>query len=717
MAVLNKIRQRSLFLIIVIALALFSFVLADLFRNSGALTSKSQNIIATINGKDISREDFLNQVELFQRQMGPSATSTQVMNRVWDRELRRAVLETQFEELGFTVENEQMKDLIKSRYGQDPTFLNEDGVFDEGKLNEFLANLKVNAKSDANSAALYNQWLQTEASLAVSAKEQAYYNMVKAGVTATVAEGRMEHELENNKVDLRFVQIPYSSIPDSTIAVTKKEIEDYIKKHPKEFEVEASRDINFVQFKEEPTLDDENAIKEELTNYLTQKIEYNEVTKNNDTIQGFSNAEDAESFVNVIAGSDIKYDDRYLFKKDIPATFADSLYNLNKNEVFGPYKDAGFYKLTKMVDAKQLPDSVKSRHILIPYVGAASAGPEVTQTEEQAKTTADSLAGILKGNRSKFESFVTEFSSDKGSVDKGGKYDWYPYNQMVPEFRDFTFEGKTGDLGVVKTVFGFHIIEIEGQKDKKRVVKLATIARKIEPSEQTIDDVFTNTSKFEIAIEKSDFQEVAKEKNYVVRPVNGIKELQENIPGVGNQRSIVRWAFEKERNIGDTERFNVPEGGYVVVQLSGINEDGLMKSENASATVLPIIRKQKKAKQIIDSVEGETVQEIASNQKQSVRTALAVNMKNPTLSGAGREPKVVGTAFALEEGETSGLIEGNNGVYKLEVTKKTPAVELDNYQAMANQLTNTRVNSVNSKLYNALKEAADIEDNRAETVQ
>jgi len=92
-------------------------------------------------------------------------------------------------------------------------------------------------------------------------------------------------------------------------------------------------------------------------------------------------------------------------------------------------------------------------------------------------------------------------------------------------------------------------------------------------------------------------------------------------------------------------------------------------------------------------------------------------MKNPTLSGAGREPKVVGTAFGLEEGETSGLIEGNNGVYMLEVTKITPAVELDNYQAMANQLTNTRVNSVNSKLYNALKEAAEIEDNRAETVQ
>ena len=489
MAVLNKIRQRSLFLIIVIALALFSFVLADLFKNSGALTSKDQNVIATINGKDISREDFLRQVEGVQRQLGPTASSTQAMNRVWDREVRRAVLETQFEELGFTVENEQMKDLIKTRYGQDPTFLNKDGVFDDGKLNEFLANLKANAKSDANSFALYNQWLEAEANLAISAKEQAYYNMIKAGVTATVAEGKMAHELENNKVDLKFVQIPYSSIADSTVTVSKKEISDYIKKHPKDYEVEATRNINYVQFKEEATLEDENNIK---------------------------------------ARSDIKFDDRFLYKKDIPVTYADSVFNLKKNDLYGPFKDAGHFKLVKLAEVSQLPDSVKARHILIPFVGAASADPsKVTQTEEDAKITADSLASVLKNNRSKFAEFVKEFSSDQGSVENEGRYDWYGYNRMVPEFRDFTFEGKTGDLGVVKTAFGFHIIEIEGQKNKQRVVKLATVARKIQPSEQTIDNVFTDTSKFEIALENGDFQDVAKEKNYVVRPVNGIKLLQE----------------------------------------------------------------------------------------------------------------------------------------------------------------------------------------------
>ena len=717
MAVLNKIRQRSLFLIIVIALALFSFVLADLFKNSGALTSKSQNVVATINGKDISREDFLRKVEFAQRQLGPSASNTQAINRVWDLELRQAVLETQFDKLGFTVETEQMKDLIKSRYVQDPTFLNEDGVFDEGKLNEFLANLKANAKTDANSQALYSQWIETEAGLALSAKEQSFYNMVKAGVTATVAEGKMEHELENNKVDLKFVQIPFSSIADSTITVSKSEISAYVKKHPKEFQVEATRNINFVQFKEEATLEDENDIKAELSSLLIDRVEYNEASKTSDTIIGFSKTDDNESFVNVVAGSDIKFDDRYMFKNMIPVTYADSVFNLNKGEIYGPYKDAGFYKLTKVVETTQMPDSVKVRHILIPFMGANSADPTVTQTEAQAKATADSLTSVLKRNRSKFESFVTEFSSDQGSVEKGGKYDWFAYNAMVPEFRDFSFKGKTGDIGVVKTVFGFHIIEIEGQKDKQKAIKLATIARKIEPSERTIDNVFTNTSKFEIGIEKGDFQEVAKEKNYVVRPVNGIKLLQENIPGVGNQRSIVRWAFEDDRSVGDTERFNVPSGGYIVVQLSAINKEGLMSAENASATVNPIIRKQKKAEQIKKNVSGTTVQEVATNQKQSVRTALAVNMKNPTLSGAGREPKVVGTAFGLKEGETSGLIVGENGVYMLEVTKITPAIELDNYQSMANQITNRRVNSVNTSLYNALKEAAEVEDNRAETIQ
>ena len=162
MAILNKIRQRGLFLIIIIALALFSFVLSDLFRNSDALTSKSQNIVASINGKDITRDDFLGKVEATQRQLGPSATNNQVMNRVWDQEVRQAVFDSQFEALGLTVEKDEMKNILQTNLANNPDFQNEAGLFDDNILNEYIANLK-------ETPAAYKQWVDYEISLASNA--------------------------------------------------------------------------------------------------------------------------------------------------------------------------------------------------------------------------------------------------------------------------------------------------------------------------------------------------------------------------------------------------------------------------------------------------------------------------------------------------------------------------------------------------------------------
>jgi parvulin-like peptidyl-prolyl isomerase len=224
--------------------------------------------------------------------------------------------------------------------------------------------------------------------------------------------------------------------------------------------------------------------------------------------------------------------------------------------------------------------------------------------------------------------------------------------------------------------------------------------------------VFRDASNFEIKAGEGDFEALATDKKYTVRPVNGIKVLDENIPGVGNQRPIVRWAFEEDAEVGDIKRFNIPNG-YVIAQLVAKHKEGLMSVEDATARVLPIIRKEKKAKLIKDRISATTLDALATEEKTSIRTASGINMKNPTISGAGREPLVVGAAFGLNEGETSGLIEGANGVYMVEVTKKTPAVELENYQAAANRVEQQKASTVNTKLYNALKEAAEIEDNRA----
>ena len=706
MAVLNKIRQRSLFLILIIALALFSFVLADLFKNSDALTSKSQNIVATINGKDITREYFMQKVEQLQRQMGPSATNTQVMNRVWEQEVRQAVMETQFDELEISVEKDQMRDLLKTSLATNQNFLNEAGLFDENKMNEYIANLKETSPEG------FASWVNYENQVASNALNQNYFNMVKAGLTGTLAEGKLDHELEGNKVDIKYVQVAYSLIPDSIVDVSKSDITSYISKNKNQYKVDASRDIRFVEFKEAASVEDENAIKIELETYVNGRFVDDRGRK--DTIVAFSKVKNNEEYINSISASDIKFDERFVFKSSLPTEAADAIYNLNEGEVYGPYKHNGSFKVTKLIAVKQIPDSAKVRHILIPFTGAQSAGPDVVQTEVEAKVTADSLLTLLKKNRSKFPEFVKGFSSDQGSVAKEGRYDWHAYNTMVPEFNDFEFEGKTGDLGVVKTVFGFHIIEVEGQKNKTKAIQVGTISRKIEPSEATTDKVFRDASNFEINAGKGDFSVLATDNKYTLRPVNGIKVLDENIPGVGNQRPIVRWTFEEDVEVGAIKRFNIPNG-YVIAQLVAKHIAGLMSADDATAKVLPIIRKEKKAKIIMDRVSATTLEDLAAAEKTNVRTAAGINMKNPTISGAGREPILTGTAFGLNEGETSELIEGAKGVYMVQVTKVTPAVELDSYQAAANRVEQEKASSVNTKLYNALKEASEIEDNRAAT--
>lgn len=712
MAILNKIRQRSLFLILVIAMALFSFVLADLFKNTDNFSSKSQNVIATINGVDIDRDDFMAKVENAQRQFAGSLTNTQAMNRVWDQEVNNTILEAQYEALGISVERDQMRDLLRLGVANFEEFKNEDGIYDENKLNEFIANLKAIAPETAilgGSPINYEAWTNYEKDMAATGKQQTYFNMVKAGLIGTLAEGEVEHKLENDKVDFKYVRVPYSSIPDSTITVTKSDISKYIKEHKAQYEVDESRDIRFVEFKEVASLEDETEIKNELTKLLEDREEYNEASESTETVIGFKNTTDDEAFL--AEHSAVKLFNDFMFKSNLPVEHADSIWNLNKGELYGPYKNNNMFMISKVIDVKQIADSVKVRHILTPFVDAVQAGPDVVKTEEQAKATADSILNVIKSNRSKFTDLL-ELSSDLVSNQNNGEIEFAYTAGMAPEFKAYSFDNRVGDIGVVKTDFGFHVIEILSQGDKQRAIKVGNLARVIEPSDETIDKVFNETSKFEIAVADRDFSEVASESDYTVKPVSAVKALDEAIPGLGSQRPIVRWAYEDGVKVGDVKRFNV-QGGYAIVQLTAINEEGLMSTEKASVTALPAIRKEKKAELIKARISGATLEDIASSESQTVQTALAVTMKTPTISGAGSEPKVVGTAFGLTENTLSQPIAGNSGVFVIQVTKFTPAAELPNYQAAANRIGSAKSATVNTALLNALKEAAKIEDNRA----
>ncbi|WP_461532446.1 peptidylprolyl isomerase [Sinomicrobium sp.] len=700
MAVLENIRKRSLILILVIGLALFSFVISDLFRNGGGMNNMTSSI-GEVNGEALSRAEFANDVEFFARQYGEGASTIQVVNQVWDMKVQGALLDQQCEALGINIEKDQIINVVKSNpaFAQDSTFLNDAGLFDEDKFIEFIADLRL------NNPQAYEQWKLQEDALIKSAREQTYFNLIRAGVGATLKEGELAYKLENDKVDIKYVKVPYNTIPDSLVSVTSSEIQKYINEHKEEYKDEASRDVRYVYFEEKPSAEDEKAIKDAVTALLSQRVEYNSATDANDTLPGFAEVENVADFVN--ANSDIPFDTTYVAKSALPASLADTLFGLGINEVYGPYKDGGYYKLSRML-AKKAGGSVKASHVLIAYQGAMRANPQVSRTREEAEAKAKEILAEAQKSGADFAQLARE-NSDGPTAPRGGDLGFFTEGMMVKPFNDFVFANSVGKVGMVETDFGFHVIKVT---DKQDVVQIATIAREIEPSQNTVNNLFTEATKFEMEAVEGDFSEVAKGMELQVRPVNNLKSMDEQLPGVGRQRSLVQWAFNSETGVGDVKRFDVSTG-YIIAQLTNKRKAGLAEAKDVSAIVAPIIRRQKKAQKIAEESNTSSLEDFANSNKVSVATATGLNMKTPTISGAGREPKVVGTAFALGEGETSGVIEGRDGAYMVTVTKKNEAPAQENYATYANTLKTTNRNTVSSRVLSALQETAEIEDNRA----
>ena len=702
MAVLENIRKRTTVLILIIGLALFAFVISGVFTSSNFGGEKVGSSVAEINGEDISIDEFRQEVEVASKRVGPTTSSMQVVNQVWENKVRKTILGEQFEDLGIGIEQDQIVDFLRTTgYAQNPQFQDQNGQFDANMFKQTVADWKV------NNPAQYDAWLQTEAEIVQLAKEQTYFNMVKAGVGATLKEGELDYKLANEKMDIKYVRVPYTSMPDSTINVTKSEIADYVSKHKDEYKQDPARDLQYVYFQEKPSEADQTAIKDEITKLLDDTIEYNSQTDRNDTIRGFRNTTDVAAFLDRY--SDTKFDTIYKAKKNLPSSVADTLMSLNVGQIYGPYKDGDSYKISKMI-ARKPNGSVKASHILLAYAGATRANPEVTRTKEEAEAKAKELLREAKKSGVVFSTLARD-NSDGPSAPNGGDLGYFQRGVMVPAFNDFAFGNSEGSIGMVETDFGFHVIKID---DKEDVVQIATVDREIVPSEETINTLFTSATKFEMETteDESAFSTIAKKDEYVVRPVNKIKALDENLPGLTNQRNIVQWAFNADTEVGDVKRFNI-NNGYAVVQLTGSYAEGVMSAEDASVLVLPKIRKERKAAQIIAANKGKDMSAIASDNGVSVSNASALTVKSPTIPGAGSEPVVVGTAYGMAAGATSGLIQGNTGVFKIEIVKKTEAPKLDNYSVYANALKTGAASRVNTSVYNALKEGSEIEDKRA----
>lgn len=704
MAVLNKIRQQSVFLIVIIAMALFAFVFVDVIDGGGLTSNKEQNTIGTVNGNDISRNDFLNKVENELLSMGTNATNLQAANAVWNNEVRSNLLREQFEKLGLQISDNQLQNALAQNLAGNPAFTNQAGIYDPFMVQEYLADVKENAPD------MYNQFVEFEKSISQNAIEQTYYNLIRAGLTATTFEGKQEYNLENDKTDIEFVQIPFSSIADEDIQVSNKDIEDYIKRNASRFEVEAAIDFQYVIFNENPSTEDEAQIEENIKALLSPQISFNSITGVNDTLPAFSEATDIISFVS--QHSDAPYSDRWFFKNQLSEDISETLFSLEKGDVHGPFKSQGRINLAKVTDIRQMADTVQTRHILISWDGLETAGT-TSRTKEEAKSLADSLLATSRRDPSKFEDLAVQFSDDPNvEENKGDLGDIVPGSISIKQFNDFAFENNKGTSGVVETEVGFFVIKIQEQKNIQKAVQVAFIMKNIQPSEATLNQTFTEATRFESNALRTDFISAAKEAGLDVRPVNRVGELEENIPGIGTNREITNWGFEKNAKVGDVKRFNV-NNGYAIVQLTSKTQKGLMSASEATAQVTPFVRNEMKAKRILNATKGSTLEEVASSNNVEVKRANALNRKSPLIPEAGTEPKVVGAAFGLNQGQSSGLIEGKNGIYMVRVLTKTDSPERDEYSNFISQINSRRAANINNNVFNALKKKAKIEDRRA----
>jgi len=705
MAVLSKIRDRSLFLILIIGMALFAFVASpkDIMN---FFKSDKTNYIGNINGEDISREEFATQIKAFKTQRS-NLNDSQASKAVWDNLLSEKIYSSQLKKAGIVVGEKDIWEALTNDNSikNSPQFQNESGLFDEESLKSYIADLQEDTSVDGKTR--WENWIAYERSLKQNLERNAYLNLVKSGIDVSLEEGKRSYELNNQTVTGNYVFLPFFSIPDSIINVSDSDIEKYINAHKNDFQVKASRSIQYVKFDLLPTIDDKNVIRKELEDLIEDKEEYSKVIKDTLTRTGLKNTIDYTAFL--AEYSDTPFVDDYVFSETLEQKIADSLFNFKEGRIYGPYEEKGYFKISKIVEKKDVP-SVKASHILIAYEGATRANPEIKRTKEAAETEAQRILKKVKRNGVDFAE-EAKVSSDGPTGTRGGDLGWFKEGRMTPKFNDWVFSNEKGNIGLVETDFGFHVIKVDDTKAEQGL-KLATVSKIIVPSEETENAIFVEAETFAADISKGkNFTELAKEKNYIIKNAQKLKRRDDVVPGLpGNNPSIVYWSFDEKSEIGNSKRFDIDKA-YVVALITQKEEEGLQSVESATTIVKPKVIAEKKTSLLTKKLEEGSLDEIALKEKARVQKTGETSFNNPDASALGREKSVLGALLAMKEGEVARGVKGSNGVYAIELIKKTMPAELESYEPYRAQLEK-QLKKDNNTIFNALKDASEIEDYR-----
>ena len=343
MAILGQIRKRSIFLIIVIGMALFAFVISGVFTSNGGFSSNQP--VGEINGEEIDYEMFNLMVEQAQTVYG--LNTTQAVNVAWDQGIKNQALNQELDKLGIDAGKNQLE-LILSRDESiilNPLFQNEIGLFDFNKFSTYISQLKTSNPS------VYNSWKIQEENIITLAKQNIYFDLIKSSVMYTNVESKIQYHLENDKVNIQYLRIPYDSVPDSIINIKDSEVLSYMKKHRDKYEVEESKEIEYIFIPDVASALDEDNIRVNLEQLRSGFNQLNRVTNSTEFIEGFDTVKNYSEFIDIY--SEVSWDSIYRTKQELSSNFSDILFGLREGQVFGPYKDGNFYKISRMIDKKR----------------------------------------------------------------------------------------------------------------------------------------------------------------------------------------------------------------------------------------------------------------------------------------------------------------------------------------------------------------------------
>lgn len=697
MSIITQIRNKAGLMVILIGLALVSFLLMDVFSQNSLFNQSNSNVIGEIDGEEITAPIFEERVaEAVENYKANSktdkvdeATLSSLRDQVWNELVRERIMKNATSDLGLAVSREELFDMVQGSQIH-PTVKQaftdpNTGNFDRSQVLKFLREI------DQQPEEMQNKWKAFEKYLVSDRENEKYNTLITKGlyVTNFSAQSYMKQVFET--ASGRFLRVDYSTIADSSIEAPEEDLRKWYQEHVWEFKSkEAQRNLDYVVFEVKPSAEDRDAL----------------LKKMNEIRVSWLSSDDDSMFV--VMNSEQPGDDRFYAQTELTDETRSRLFGDTIGALSEVYQDGNMFKLTRLARRMVRPDSVKARHILVKV--------KDTETEETAKKRADSLWQLVK-NGGNFAALAQANSEDPGSGMNGGDLGFFAEGAMVKPFNDACFEGKKGDQVLVKSDFGFHIIEITDQKGGRTMARFATVSFELSAGTETYRVAYDSASAFVSRVkDKESFEQEAKKSGIEKRSAEGLKTSDRGLAGLENTREVVRWAFRSED--GAVSPVFESQQQFVVAILTVRIPKGIKPFEAVRPVVESRYKRDKKAEQISAKLEetrkkeGNSVERMAIGMGTVAQTFASVNFGSGFLNNIGMEPKVSGFIFGGKKGTLSKPIHGNNGVFVVVVDSVTPMPKEAEQGPTHGNLRNQLKSRVAGEGLSARKELLSIKDER-----